>query len=462
MHLAALLAILPVVLLLFYIYRMDSYEKEPAGLLVTLVICGILSAIPAILLEELGTSVLVGIFGEQNPLLPPPPLYNFINTFFIVAISEELVKFLAAYFLTWKHPAFNFKFDGIVYCFYSSMGFALIENILYVFARSGGASVGTAVSRALLAIPAHGMFSVFMGYYYGEAKFCNVTGDKKGVKANLARGFIIAILLHGFYDFCLFSQKMIFIIGFFAFIIAADIYTIIKISKASKANLAIYNTPQYQPYWVTPPAGSYPNMMNPMYAAPQGYAQAPQGYGAQGYAPNGQPMPPQGFAPNGQPMPPQGFAPNGQPMPPQGYAQNSQGMAPQGYAPNGPDMTAQGYAPNVQGYDNQGYNAPQDNYNSAPQGYTPNAQGMAPQDYGTAPIQGTEPYQDIMGQAVFGQAGDYNSQLPVAEQHTSILRREAPRMIYCPNCHNVCNFNSFFCGKCSTPLHNFGAAGAAV
>ena len=86
MHLAALLAILPVVLLLFYIYRMDSYEKEPAGLLVTLVICGILSAIPAILLEELGTSILVGIFGEQNPLLPPPPLYNFINTFFIVAI----------------------------------------------------------------------------------------------------------------------------------------------------------------------------------------------------------------------------------------------------------------------------------------------------------------------------------------------------------------------------------------
>ena len=155
MQFAALLAILPVILLLIYIYKMDSYEKEPIKLLVLLVVFGVISAVPAIILEEIGTAILNGIFGEQNPLASPPLIYSFINTFFIVAISEELVKFLAAYILTWKNPAFNFKFDGIVYCFYASMGFALIENILYVFARSGGASVGTAIARALLAIPAH-------------------------------------------------------------------------------------------------------------------------------------------------------------------------------------------------------------------------------------------------------------------------------------------------------------------
>ena len=385
MQFAALLAILPVILLLIYIYKMDSYEKEPIKLLVLLVVFGVISAVPAIILEEIGTAILNGIFGEQNPLASPPLIYSFINTFFIVAISEELVKFLAAYILTWKNPAFNFKFDGIVYCFYASMGFALIENILYVFARSGGASVGTAIARALLAIPAHGMFSVFMGYYYGEAKFCSITGNKAGVKANIARGFLISILLHGFYDFCLLSGRFVMVIAFFLFVIIADIYTVMKISKASKTNLALYNT-QYQPYWVT--QGAYQQgMLNPAYSAPQGYGAAP------------------------------GFDP---------YAQ--------GYA-------AQGYAPANQ------------NFDASPQGY-----GNPAQNFNASLQSAAASTQDAFAQPAYNQADAFDAQQPISEQHTSILRREPPRMIYCPNCHNICDFNSFFCGKCSTPIHNFGAA----
>ena len=71
MQFAALLAILPVILLLIYIYKMDSYEKEPIGLLVKLVIFGVISALPAILLEQVGTTILDGIFGKQNPAVAP-------------------------------------------------------------------------------------------------------------------------------------------------------------------------------------------------------------------------------------------------------------------------------------------------------------------------------------------------------------------------------------------------------
>ena len=382
MQFAALLAILPVALLLIYIYKMDSYEKEPVGLLVKLVIFGIISAIPAIILESLGDIVLNSVLGKQIPGVNATYLYVFIYAFFIVAISEEAVKFLAAYLSTWKNPAFNFKFDGIVYCFYASMGFALIENILYVFGSGSGTggSVVTAIGRALLAIPAHGMFSVFMGYYYGEAKYSAVMGNKKGVKANIARGYIIAVLLHGFYDFCLFTGKLFMLIPFFVFVIIADIYTVIKISKASKTNQAIYNMPQYQPYWVMPQGAPQGGLINPAYSNP---------------------------------------------MPP-AYNQ------PQGYGPQ--DYTAPGYnAP--------GYRGPQD---FGPQGYGApdyNAQGAGPQGYGTP---------------------NYNAQSAGAqnfsELHTSILRAEPPKMIYCPNCHNICNFNSFYCGKCSTPIHKFGTA----
>ena len=276
-----LLAILPVILLLFFIYAKDSYEKEPLPLLVGLFFLGVGSAIPAVLLEQLLESVIDPMFGV--PRNAPTYAYYFIMAFIGVAIVEEFVKFMAAFFITWNHPAFNFKFDGIVYCFYSSMGFALIENILYIFGQSSG-GLKMAIGRALLAIPAHGMFSVFMGYYYGEAKYNKVIGNKDGVTKNILRGFFTAAALHGFYDFCLFTQKILFIVIFLAFVIVADIITIRKILLASKKNTAIYNMPVYQQYWVYPAPGyGAPGLMNPAYAqgAPA-YGQPPMGQPAYG------------------------------------------------------------------------------------------------------------------------------------------------------------------------------------
>ena len=384
-----LLAILPVILLLFFIYAKDSYEKEPPKLLAGLVVLGVISAIPAILLESVASAMINPIF--DYPQKAPSFAYHFITAFLGVALIEEFVKFMAAYFPTWNHPAFNFKFDGIVYCFFASMGFAMIENILYVLGAKGDSGLGLAIGRALLAIPAHGMFSVFMGYYYGEAKYAKITGNKSGVTKNLIRGFITAVVLHGFYDFCLFTQSLAMIIIFFVFVIIADIYTIRVILNASKKNTALYNMPVFQQYWVNPAPGyGQPGLMNPAYgggAAP--YGQAPMGQNAYGQAPQQQFGQPQfGQAPMGQNTYAQGAAPQQQ------YSQ-----APQ-----------------------QQFNQPQAQQNS----YAPENM-FAPS--------------------------------PAEEQTTAILRREPPRMIYCPKCGNICNFNSFFCGKCSSPIHNFAAQG---
>ena len=411
-----LLAILPVILLLFFIYAKDSYEKEPPKLLVGLVFLGIVSAIPAVLLEDVAAAMINPIFGV--PQKAPSYAYHFITAFLGVALIEEFVKFMAAYFPTWNHPAFNFKFDGIVYCFFASMGFAMIENILYVLGAKGNSGLGLAIGRALLAIPAHGMFSVFMGYYYGEAKYAKITGNKSGVTKNLLRGFITAMVLHGFYDFCLFTQDLAMIVIFFIFVIIADIYTIRVILNASKKNTALYNMPVYQQYWVNPAPGyGQPGLMNPAYAG--------------------------GAAPYGQP-----------PM-----GQNPYGQAPQqqfGQAPMGQNTYAQGAAPQQQfGQAPMGQNAygqaPQQQFGQAPMGQNTYAQGAAPQQQFNQPqaAQNQNPYAP----------DNMFAPSPVEEQTTAILRREPPRMIYCPKCGNVCNFNSFFCGKCATPIHNFAAQG---
>ena len=79
---------------------------------------------------------------------------------------EEGGKYFVLKHKTWRHPAFNYTFDAVVYAVTAALGFAVAENILYVM--DGG--VGVALLRAAVAVPGHAFDGVFMGYYYGIAK----------------------------------------------------------------------------------------------------------------------------------------------------------------------------------------------------------------------------------------------------------------------------------------------------
>ena len=152
-------AVVPAFILLRYVYRHDTIEKEPPLLLMTLFCLGVVSALCATVLESIAQTVLDLLIGPESPF------YTVLMAFLVVAVMEEGTKL---YFLkrrTWDHPAFNYRFDGIVYAVFVSLGFAAYENILYVFQY--GLSV--ALPRALLAIPGHMSFAVFMGVFYGRA-----------------------------------------------------------------------------------------------------------------------------------------------------------------------------------------------------------------------------------------------------------------------------------------------------
>lgn len=187
-----LAAVIPAVILLRYIYRHDTIEREPAGLLIVLLIMGVIAALCAGVLEGIAQSILSLL------MVPGSRIYTILLAFLVVAVVEEGMKFYLLKRRTWQHPAFNYRFDGIVYAVFVSLGFAAYENILYVFHY--GLSV--ALPRALLAVPGHMSFAVCMGIYYGRAKLCEGWGDEVGARRNLWTGYLFSVILHGVYDAC--------------------------------------------------------------------------------------------------------------------------------------------------------------------------------------------------------------------------------------------------------------------
>ena len=211
-HLAA--ALIPPIWLLWYIYRKDKVEPEPASLLAALFFSGILSALLAILLETAGEWLLSLIpFTSDTAYI--------IAVAVMVGISEELAKFLLLKRKSWRDPNFNFKFDAIVYAVFVSLGFAAIENVGYVF-ESG---LATALMRAVTSIPGHMAFSVYMGIFYGRARLCENDGDHAGTSRNLRLAVISAAFFHAFYDACAMLGSDLSLTVFLVFVVLLFIMT---------------------------------------------------------------------------------------------------------------------------------------------------------------------------------------------------------------------------------------------
>lgn len=180
--LTILSAVIPSLLLLRYFYKRDL-NPEPRGVLIKTFILGILIIVPVVIIA--GPLCLLA-FKIDHPMLA-----GFYMALLCAAIPEEFFKYLVVTRYSARNPAFDEPMDGIVYGATASLGFATLENILYVV--RGGWTV--AVVRALTAVPCHACLGAILGYYVGQGRF---SADQKG-SARL--GLFIAIVLHGLYDF---------------------------------------------------------------------------------------------------------------------------------------------------------------------------------------------------------------------------------------------------------------------
>lgn len=183
-----LLAIAPAMVIIVYIYLKDRYEKEPFKLLAKNFFLG---AIVSVLI----TIVLGTLLGYVLPLTNEKSIFQMlIKAFIVVALIEEFSKYIIVRYVAQRDKEFDEPFDGIVYAVMVSMGFATLENVIYVLQYG----VTTGITRAFTAVPAHATFGILMGYFMGKAKF-----SENRISLNLT-GLFVATLFHGAYDFFLF------------------------------------------------------------------------------------------------------------------------------------------------------------------------------------------------------------------------------------------------------------------
>ena len=230
-----LAALVPAAFLMVQVYRLDRIEKEPAGLLLKLALFGALSGLAAGAIEGALTRVLdVTLGGGMLRLV--------LENFLAVALVEEACKRWVVLKFAWNHPAFDYRFDAVVYCVFSALGFAALENILYV-AEYGFA---VAVSRALLSVPGHCFFAVYMGIYLGQAKMAERAMQRYYIELPdetpgqyLRASLLVPTLLHGFWDFSLSVGGWLMTILFYLFVLAffIDAYRKLRFAAGSDEQL---------------------------------------------------------------------------------------------------------------------------------------------------------------------------------------------------------------------------------
>lgn len=176
-------AIVPSILLVCFFHRRDLYP-EPARVLWTTFFLGVLTVIPVLAVVYPISDLLESV---EDPILS-----GAVTAFAGAAIPEEFFKYIVVVFYCSRHKAFDEPMDGVVYGVVASLGFATLENVLYV--ADGGYTV--ALLRAFTAVPGHALTGAFMGYFIGQAKFSG-----SNTKRNWLLAFAVPTLLHGIYDF---------------------------------------------------------------------------------------------------------------------------------------------------------------------------------------------------------------------------------------------------------------------
>lgn len=186
-------ALFPIVILILLIYWRDRNSPEPLRLIIKAFLLGIFSILLSLCIS-LPLSM-IGLFPDYASTLLDSISISFLGA----AIPEEIAKFVMLWLLLRKNSHFDEKMDGIVYAVCVSLGFAALENVMYLFNNSES-FIKVGIVRALFSVPGHFCFGILMGYYYSLAHF-NFSEKVK----NFVLALVVPILFHGIYDSILFS-----------------------------------------------------------------------------------------------------------------------------------------------------------------------------------------------------------------------------------------------------------------
>jgi RsiW-degrading membrane proteinase PrsW (M82 family) len=198
----ALSGAIPALVLMWLVDRLDAKRPEPRSTRRLVVFAGMLSVIPALILELV-------ISGVASGRIEPQITYqgSSFQAFIVAAGVEEACKILVVYWVVWRRPEFDERMDGIVYASRAGLGFALVENVLYLLQQhSLQGQVIVWVERALLAVPGHAMWTGMIGAMAARRRF-------DGAGLGLLGGYLLAVAFHGAYDVSVFVQQPLHLEG---------------------------------------------------------------------------------------------------------------------------------------------------------------------------------------------------------------------------------------------------------
>ena len=213
-------AVVPGLLLLYYVYSKD-FNPEPKRLIYKGFLYGALSVFVSTLIS--GPLLNLGLYTNN-----PATLLDAVKvSFFGAAIPEESAKLFMLWLLLRKCQEFDERYDGMVYAACVGLGFACVENLMYVLS-SGAAWFYVSTTRALFAVPGHFAFAIAMGYYYSKNHF----GWRRASGLDSLKVWLVPVLLHGIYDTLAFSSGLA--AGWSGLITIALLYFCFRLFKATR------------------------------------------------------------------------------------------------------------------------------------------------------------------------------------------------------------------------------------
>ncbi len=180
------------VALVTFLLRNDRGEKEPISALWIAAGFGLLSAVAAAFIER--EFIPLSATRTGNPL--PHLLVSFLG----IGLIEESLKFLPLAIILFPKKYFNEHKDGIIYFAIAGLGFGLPENILYTMQFGAKSGLGRLIMTPIF----HAAITSMAGYYLIKAKLA------KKNPFTIWPVLVLAVILHGFYDFGLASGTTLF------------------------------------------------------------------------------------------------------------------------------------------------------------------------------------------------------------------------------------------------------------
>ncbi len=184
MEVGLLLAVVPTLIWMAYIYRLDRVEPEPWSM-----VFGVFFA-AGLLWHSIGKPVMQDVF-QISSWVHHSTVSETVAAVFLVGTLQQLCTYLAVRYTVYLTGEFDDPLDGIVYATAASLGVATLTNIDFVMAGSGVLPLEGATAIATSALINVAAAAV-LGYGLGRARFSNA-----GVQRWIGGAFALSVVTHG-------------------------------------------------------------------------------------------------------------------------------------------------------------------------------------------------------------------------------------------------------------------------